>query len=364
MKLAVIFGTRPETIKVAPVIKELERTEGVEVLTITTAQHRDLIDSLLDLFEIKPTYDLNIFKKGQTLSDITTSALKGLEEILIKERPDVCLVQGDTTTVFAGALASFYQNIKLGHIEAGLRSGNIFSPYPEEANRKMVTQITSLHFAPTEEAQRNLLKEGVDRDSVFLTGNTVIDSLKYISEKDFEFTGPLAEIDFDKERVVLLTAHRRENWGKPMEEIFTAIQEVLDEKDDVRLVFPMHPNPKIREVARSIFKDRAILLEPLSYIELVNIQKRAGIVITDSGGIQEEAPFFGVPVLVIREETERPEGVEAGTAKLVGTKYENVKREFLRLLDDEAEYKRMSNAISPYGDGRASERIVKAIMGK
>ena len=363
MKVAVLFGTRPEAVKLAPVIKAL-RKDGFETVVITTAQHRDLLDPFIELFSIETDYDLDLFKAGQTLCDITSGALYGLCDIFNKEKPDVCLVQGDTTTVFAGALAAFYTGVKVGHIEAGLRSHNIYSPYPEEANRKMTGVISEYHFAPTEEAADNLLKENYSEDKIFVVGNTVIDALKEASSLDYAFEAPLSGVDFNRERVILLTAHRRENQGEPMERIFKAVRDILDKYEDTRLVFPMHLTPKVREAAKKYFKDqpRAILTEPLGYLSMVNLMKHMYFAITDSGGIQEEAPFFGKPVLVIREETERPEGIFAGTAKLVGTSYEGVFSSMDELLKEpDGAYKKMSAAISPYGDGKASERICKIL---
>ncbi len=364
MKVMTVFGTRPEGIKMAPIVKELEKREGVESIVCITAQHREMLDQVLDLFEIKPNYDLNIFKPGQTLTDITNKALKGLEDVIKKERPDVLLVQGDTTTVFAGALAGFYQRVKIGHVEAGLRSGNIYSPYPEEANRKMTGIITNYHFAPTRRNKDNLLKEGYTSDNIYITGNTVIDALKYTVKDDYEFQMDLLNnLDYDKSRMILLTAHRRENLGRPMENIFTAIKDIVNKYDDVEVIFPIHLNPKVREIANRILKHKRIhMVEPMDYEPFTNLMARVDLVVTDSGGLQEEAPTLGKPVLVVREETERPEGIESGTAKLVGTNYKNIYEELDNLLSNPDEYKNMANAVNPYGDGQAAKKIVDVLL--
>lgn len=365
MKIMIVFGTRPEGIKMAPIVKELERREGIESVVCITAQHREMLDQVLNLFEIKPDYDLNIFKKGQTLTEITARAIKGLEEVIIKEKPDILLVQGDTTTVFSGALAAFYQKVKVGHVEAGLRSGNMYSPYPEEANRKLTGVLTDFHFAPTERNKNNLLREGYSEENIFITGNTVIDALKYTIKEGYIFDIDLLNsLDYKNKRIILLTSHRRENIGRPMENIFNAIKDIIDKYKDVELVFPMHLNPKVREIAKSILSgnDRIHLIEPLDYEPMANIMAKVNLVVTDSGGIQEEAPTFGKPVLVVREETERPEGIEAGTAKLVGTDYNKIYDELDLLLSDKEEYNKMAKAVNPYGDGKASERIVDILI--
>ncbi|MDR7856956.1 non-hydrolyzing UDP-N-acetylglucosamine 2-epimerase [Tissierella sp.] len=365
MKIMTVFGTRPEGIKMAPIVKELEKREGIESVICITGQHREMLDQVLRIFNIEPDYDLNIFKPGQTLTEITTRALKGLEEVIIKERPDVLLVQGDTTTVFAGALAAFYQRVKIGHVEAGLRSGNLYSPYPEEANRKLTGIITAYHFAPTERNRQNLLKEDYPDDKIFITGNTVIDALKYVIKDDYIFELDLLNsLDYENKRVILMTAHRSENIGEPMEDIFTAIRDIIEKYEDVELVFPMHLNPKVREIAYSILSNnqRIHLIEPLDYESMENLMAKVNLIVTDSGGLQEEGPTFGKPVLVVREETERPEGIEAGTAKLVGTKYNDVFNELDLLLSNKDEYNKMANAVNPYGDGKASERIVDILL--
>ncbi len=366
MKVMTVFGTRPEAIKMAPIIKELERRKIEQVICVT-AQHRQMLDQVINLFEIKPDYDLNIFKEGQTLTDITINALKGLEEVVKKELPDILLIQGDTTTVFAGALAAFYQKIKIGHVEAGLRSYNLYSPYPEEANRKLTGVLTNFHFAPTLSNRDNLLREGYDEKSIFITGNTVIDALKYTVKDDYKFKDEvLSHIDFENKKVILLTSHRRENIGEKMEHIFSGIKRAVEEVKDAIVVFPVHLNPRVREIANRVFKenDDIYLVEPLEYEPFTNLMARSFIVVTDSGGLQEEAPALGKPVLVIRDETERPEGISAGTAKLVGTEEENVYKNLKELLTDEKLYSKMARAVNPYGDGKASERIVNILLDK
>ncbi len=365
IKVLTVFGTRPEGIKMAPIIKVMEKTEGIENIICITAQHREMLDQVLNIFDIEPDYDLNIFKPGQTLTEITTRALEGLEKVIIETKPDVLLVQGDTTTVFSGALAAFYQKVKIGHVEAGLRSGNLYSPYPEEANRRLTGVLTNFHFAPTENNRQNLLREGYSDDRIFITGNTVIDALNYVVKEDYEFKDSnLNNIDYKNKRVILLTSHRRENIGKPMEDIFSAVRDIVNKYSDVELIFPIHLNPKVRNIAHRVFdnQERVHIIEPLDYEPFTNLMARSYLVVTDSGGLQEEAPSLGKPVLVIREETERPEGIEAGTAKLVGTQYDNVYKELDILLSNEEEYHKMANAVNPYGDGKASERIVDIIL--
>lgn len=366
MKILVVFGTRPEAIKMAPIIKELER-QNAEFKVLVTAQHRQMLDGVLEIFDIKPDFDLNIFKKGQTLTDITVETLRGLEEVFKEYLPDVLLVQGDTTTVFAGALAAFYQKIKIGHVEAGLRSGNLYSPYPEEANRKLTGVMTSYHFAPTEGNRENLLREGFDDKDIYVVGNTVIDALHYAVRDDYKFEDDILNtLDYENKKIVLLTSHRRENIGEPMENIFSAVRDVVRENEDVEVVFPIHLNPKVREIAKRIFEGekRIHLIEPLEYLPFSNLMKRVSIIMTDSGGVQEEAPSLGKPVIVVREETERMEGVLANTAILAGTKYENIYRSFTRLLHDKEFYDQMAHAVNPYGDGTAAEKIVKILLSK
>ncbi|WP_019137927.1 non-hydrolyzing UDP-N-acetylglucosamine 2-epimerase [Peptoniphilus timonensis] len=363
MKVLFVFGTRPEGIKMAPIIKEVQKRDKFECYTCVTGQHREMLDQVLEIFDIKPDYDLNIFKKGQSLTDVTTKTLLGLEEILDELKPDILLVQGDTTTVFAAALAAFYKKIKIGHVEAGLRSGNLYSPYPEEANRKLTGVISNYHFAPTESNKKNLLEEGYDEKNIFITGNTVIDALKYSVKEDFVFDDEiLNNLDYNRD-VVLLTAHRRENWGKPMEDIFSAIRRVVMERENLEIVFPRHLNPIVREAAEKYFADldRVHLIEPLSYLPFSNLMARVKFVVTDSGGVQEEAPALGKPVLVLRNETERMEGVEANTAKLVGTNSQDVYESIVSLLDNKDLYDKMAKAVNPYGDGHAAEKIVDVL---
>ena len=365
MKVLFVFGTRPEGIKMAPIIKEIQKRKNLECYTCVTGQHREMLDQVLEIFDIEPDYDLNIFKKGQSLTDVTTKTLLGLEGILDELKPDILLVQGDTTTVFAAALAAFYKKIKIGHVEAGLRSGNLYSPYPEEANRKLTGVISNYHFAPTESNRQNLIREGYDEKNIFITGNTVIDALKYSVREDFVFDDEiLNDIDYNRD-VVLLTAHRRENWGKPMEDIFKAIRCVVLEKENLEIVFPRHLNPIVREAAEKYFADldRVHLIEPLSYLPFSNLMARVKFVVTDSGGVQEEAPALGKPVLVLRNETERMEGVEAKTAKLVGTKEQDVYESIVALLEDKDLYDEMARAVNPYGDGHAAEKIVDVLEG-
>ena len=363
MKVLFVFGTRPEGIKMAPIIKEIQKRNKFECYTCVTGQHREMLDQVLEIFDIEPDYDLNIFKKGQSLTDVTTKTLEGLENILDELKPDILLVQGDTTTVFAAALAAFYKKIKIGHVEAGLRSGNLYSPYPEEANRKLTGVISHYHFAPTESNRQNLIEEGYDEKNIFITGNTVIDALKYSVREDFVFDDEiLNDLDYNKD-VVLLTAHRRENWGKPMEDIFKAIRRVVLERENLEIVFPRHLNPIVRDAAEKYFADldRVHLIEPLSYLPFSNLMARVKFVVTDSGGVQEEAPALGKPVLVLRNETERMEGVEAKTAKLVGTKEQDVYESIVSLLDDKDLYDEMAKAVNPYGDGHAAEKIVDVL---
>lgn len=365
IKVMTVFGTRPEGIKMAPIIKVMENISEIDNTICITAQHREMLDQVLNLFHIEPDYDLNIFKPGQSLTEITMKALEGLEKVILEVKPDVLLVQGDTSTVFAGALAAFYQKVKIGHVEAGLRSGNLYSPYPEEANRKLTGILTDFHFAPTETNKDNLLREGYSIEKIFITGNTVIDALQYSVKEDYSFQIPLLDnIDYKDKRIILLTSHRRENLGKPMENIFSAINQIALEYEDIEVVFPIHLNPKVRQIANRIFNGnrRVHLIEPLDYEPFTNLMAKSHLVVTDSGGLQEEAPSLGKPVLVVREETERPEGIEAGTAKLVGTNYDNILKEIDILLSNQKEYEKMANAVNPYGDGRASERIVDIIL--
>ena len=363
IKVMTIFGTRPEAIKMAPLVKELEKRKEIESIVCVTAQHREMLDQVLDVFDIKPDYDLNIMKQGQTLADITTRALVGLEDVIKKERPNIVLVHGDTTTTFAGALAAYYNQIDIGHVEAGLRTWNKYSPFPEEMNRQMVDRVTDMFFAPTEVSKNNLLNEGIEENKIYVTGNTAIDAMKTTVKEDYNNE----VLDWVRDdRMILLTAHRRENLGNPMRNIFKGIKRIVDEYEDIKVVYPIHMNPKVREVAYEVFgdMDRIKLIEPLEVIDFHNFQNKSYIILTDSGGIQEEAPSLGKPVLVLRDTTERPEGIKAGTLKLVGTNEQVIYNETKKLLDDKEEYNKMSKASNPYGDGYASERIVDAIIDK
>ena len=363
-KVLVIFGTRPEAIKMAPLVKELEKRKEIESIVVVTAQHRQMLDSVLETFNIKPDYDLNIMKQGQTLGDITTRALTGLEEVIKKEKPDIVLVHGDTTTTFAGALAAFYNGTSIGHVEAGLRTYDKYSPYPEEMNRQMVDCMTDMYFAPTLMSKENLLKEGKDESKIYVTGNTAIDAMA--TTVDENYTHPELEWIKSNEKMILLTAHRRENLGEPMRNIFKAVKKITDEFNDVKVIYPIHLNPKVREIANEVFKgdDKVHLIEPLEVFDFHNFQNKSYIILTDSGGIQEEAPSLGKPVLVLRDTTERPEGIKAGTLKLVGTDEETIYNETKKLLTDKKEYEKMSKASNPYGDGHSSEKIVDAIIEK
>lgn len=366
IKVMTVFGTRPEAIKMAPVVLELARyPEYIEPVVTVTAQHREMLDQVLDLFSIKPDHDLNIMAQGQTLFDITCRSMQGLNEVFAAEKPDLVLVHGDTTTTFAGALTAYYHQIAVGHVEAGLRTGNKFSPFPEEMNRKLTGSLTDLHFAPTDGAQSNLLHEGVSPSSIFVTGNTVIDALLATVDEGYRFSDPLlSSINYKQRRVVLVTTHRRENIGEPMRQVYQALRDIVAQFDDVEVVFPVHRNPLVREVVSAELGDlpRVHLIDPLDYQPFANLMARAYLVLTDSGGIQEEAPSLGKPVLVLRDTTERPEAVEAGTVKLIGTDRDVVYGETRLLLTDRGEYDRMANACNPYGDGYASRRLVQAVL--
>ena len=363
-----VFGTRPEAIKMCPLVLELRKyPEYIQPIVAVTAQHREMIDQVLDLFGIVPDYDLNIMTSGQTLYDVTTRALMGLKPIMEEAKPDMVLVHGDTTTTFAGALAAFYAQIPVGHVEAGLRTGNKYSPYPEEMNRKLTGAMADMHFAPTATSKGNLLKENVNPASILITGNTVIDALQTTVHGDYHF----ADEDFNRvfatgHKLILMTTHRRENLGEPMRHVYRALKSVLETHENVEAIFPVHKNPKVREIVNQELGhlSRVHLIEPMDYEPFANLMAKVDIVLTDSGGIQEEAPALGKPVLVLRDTTERPEAVEAGTVKLVGTAYEDVLQETNRLLDDDEHYRSMAEAANPYGDGKACERIIKAILRK
>jgi len=360
-----VFGTRPEAIKMAPLVKELEKLQPeIECQVAVTAQHREMLDQVLHLFDIKPAYDLDIMQQGQTLFDITSRALTGLKQVLEKEKPDLVLVHGDTTTTFVAALAAFYLQIPVGHVEAGLRTRNKYSPFPEEINRTLTGVLADLHFAPTATAKQNLLAEGVAADSIFVTGNTVIDALLATVQPEYRFVDPmLNSLDYQRQRVLLVTTHRRENLGEPMREIYQALREVVLSYPDVQVVFPVHKNPAVRRVVEEELGglERVHLTEPMDYQPFANLIGRSYLVLSDSGGLQEEAPSLGKPVLVLRDTTERPEAVDAGTVLLVGTCREVVAAATRKLLDDRSYYEKMANAVNPYGDGQAARRIVQAI---
>ncbi len=364
MKVLSIFGTRPEAIKMATVVKELGRHSEIESVVCVTAQHRQMLDQVLSLFGIQPDYDLNLMQPNQSLAQLTAMALTELDAVLEKEKPDWVLIQGDTTTAMVGALAGFYRRIKVGHVEAGLRTWDKFQPFPEEINRKIADAVCDLHFAPTAESRENLLRESVNASSIIVTGNTVIDALLEVAAKDYDWnSGELAAIPKDK-RIILVTAHRRENFGQPLYEICQALKEIAARFSDVQIVYPVHLNPNVQQVVRAELGDIAniTLLEPLDYLPLVQLMKASFLVLTDSGGLQEEAPGLGKPVLVLREVTERPEGVAAGTVKLVGTNKDRIVAATMRLLTDAAEYDLMARAVNPYGDGKASQRIVESLL--
>ena len=366
IKLMTVFGTRPEAIKMCPLVLEMQKyPDFIESIVAVTAQHREMLDEVLQLFAIKPDYDLNIMTAGQTLYDVTGRALAGLKDVLAEAQPDMVLVHGDTTTTFVGALASFYAQIPVGHVEAGLRTGNKFSPYPEEMNRKLTGAIADIHFAPTSTSKNNLLKENIDPAAIVVTGNTVIDALQTTVKADYRFTDSgLQKALAGGKRLILVTTHRRENLGEPMRHVYQALRKVLENHPDVEAIFPVHKNPKVREIVDEELGKLAQvhLIEPLDYEPFANLMAKVDIVLTDSGGIQEEAPALGKPVLVLRDTTERPEAVDAGTVKLVGTAYDDVLRETSLLLDDSKYYQSMAEAANPYGDGRACERIIRKIL--
>ncbi len=363
MKIIVVFGTRPEAIKMCPLIKEIKRRKNVNCIVCVTGQHKEMLDQVLDVFKITPDYNFSIMKKNQTLYDITYLVMEGMKKVLKQEKPDVVLVHGDTTTTFAAALACFYEKIPVGHVEAGLRTYNIYSPFPEEFNRQAVDIVSSYYFAPTERSRQNLLKEGKDVSKIYVTGNTAIDALKTTVSRECNLEWKSWS---ENNRLLLLTAHRRENLGKPLENIFEAIKEIVEKYDDVKVIYPIHYNPQVREFANKILgeEERVKLIDPLNVVEFHNLINISYMILTDSGGIQEEAPSLGKPVLVLRDTTERPEGVEAGTLKLVGTNKDRIRREVEKLLNDEVEYKKMSDTANPYGDGNASKRIVDILLKK
>ncbi len=374
MKILSVFGTRPEAIKMAPIVRLLRQTAGIESRVCVTAQHRQMLDQVLELFQIKPEYDLDLMRDGQTMAEISAGIFTNLDPVLEDFKPDWVLAVGDTTTVVTTSLLAFYRRIRFGHVEAGLRTHNKWHPFPEEINRRLATVTADLHFAPTDWSQGNLLREGIDPKAIRVTGNSVIDALNFVSKQDepqdirdllnnLGIAATLSDSDNEIKKLILITAHRRENFGEPIENICRALKE-LAERADVEIVYPVHLNPNIQEPVHRILKDctHITLLPPLDYLPLVHLMKRATLILTDSGGIQEEAPAFGIPVLVMRETTERPEGVDASTLKLVGTEASRIVEEVTRLLDNPVEYARMAKASNPYGDGHAAERIVAALL--
>ena len=365
IKVLSVFGTRPEAIKMCPLVKKLEKHDRFESIVCVTGQHREMLDSVLEIFDVKPNYDLNIMTHGQTIVSISNKVLSGVESVIKECNPDIVLVHGDTTTTLNGALAAFYNKVPIGHVEAGLRSRDIYSPFPEEVNRKLTGDIATLHFAPTNTNKNNLIEEGIT-ENIFVTGNTVIDALISVVDEKHEFNESiLNDIDFENNKVVLLTSHRRENWGEPMKNVFMAVKKVVEENENVKVIFPMHKNEIIRNLAKDIFndvKDKIILIEPLGYLDFVNLISKCYLIMTDSGGIQEEAPSLGKPVILIRKETERIEAIEAGTVKLAGIEKENIFNICDSLIKDKVLYEEMSEATNPYGDGKSSERIMTEII--
>ena len=365
IKVLSVFGTRPEAIKMCPLVKVLEKDDRIESIVCATAQHREMLDTVLEIFDVKPQYDLNVMSHGQTIVDVSNKVLKGVDEVIKACNPDIVLVHGDTSTTLNGALAAFYNQKPIGHVEAGLRTGDIYSPFPEEANRKLTGAIATLHFSATESNKANLERENIYKN-IYITGNTVIDALLSVVDKNHKFDDKnLNNIDFENNKIVLLTAHRRENWGEPMKDIFAAVRELVTKNQDVNVIFPMHKNPLIRELANESFKgveDKIHLIEPLEYVDFANLMAKCYLIMTDSGGIQEEAPALGKPVIVLRTETERPEAVEAGTVKLAGIKKEDIFNIADELINDEEAYNKMAHAVNPYGDGKACPRIVEHIV--
>ena len=367
LKVLVVFGTRPEAIKMAPLVAALGNSPQICTRVAVTAQHREMLDQVLELFKIKPDYDLNIMSHGQTLADITGRVVSGMQDIINEDKPDVVFVHGDTTTAFAGALAAFYTKTPVGHVEAGLRTRDKYSPFPEEMNRRLTGAMADFHFAPTASARDNLLAEGVAEKDIFVTGNTVIDALLSTVKPDYKFTEPsLKNISFGKKKLILVTAHRRENWGQPMENIFAALRDVAEAFEDVEIIFPVHKNPMLQELAGRLLGrcDRIKLVQPLEYEPFINLMAHSCLILTDSGGLQEEAPALGKPVLVLRQVTERPEAVTAGTVKLVGADRQRIFEETAHLLGDREAYANMAKAANPYGDGQASRRIVEWVLNR
>lgn len=363
IKVMTVFGTRPEAIKMAPLVLELNKhVDQIEAVTTVTAQHREMLDQVLEVFKIKPDYDLNIMHQRQSLNDITVVVLNKLKGVIETEKPDIVLVHGDTTTTFAASLAAFYQQVAVGHVEAGLRTWNKYSPYPEEMNRQMTDDLADLYFAPTQQSKNNLLKENHAASKIFITGNTAIDALHETVQDDYHHD--ILELVDPQKKLILVTMHRRENQGEPMKRVFKAIRDVVETHPEIEVIYPVHLSPAVQKTAHEIFDhvDRVHLIDPLDVIDFHNLVARSFFIMSDSGGVQEEAPALGKPVLVLRDTTERPEGIEAGTLKLVGTNYQTVKNEMETLLDNQEEYDAMANAKNPYGDGHAAQRIVKAIQ--
>ncbi|MFQ3624093.1 UDP-N-acetylglucosamine 2-epimerase (non-hydrolyzing) [Lactobacillus johnsonii] len=361
IKVMTVFGTRPEAIKMAPLVLKLKKDDRFEEVTVVSAQHREMLDQVLDIFKIKPDYDFNIMHKNQTLEDITSKVMLDMAKVIKKEQADIVLVHGDTTTSFAAGLATFYEQTKLGHVEAGLRTWNKYSPFPEEMNRQMTDDLTDIYFAPTELSKQNLIKENHPADNIYVTGNTAIDALEQTVKEDYHHD-VLDEIN-PNSKIILVTMHRRENQGEPMRRVFKVMKQVVDSHKDVEIIYPVHLSPRVQKVAKEVLSDdpRIHLIKPLDVVDFHNLAKKSYFIMTDSGGVQEEAPSLGKPVLVLRDTTERPEGVAAGTLKLVGTEVDKVRIEMIRLLEDETAYTEMANAKNPYGDGKASERIMDAI---
>ena len=364
IKVLSVFGTRPEAIKMCPLVKEMEKHKEIESIVCVTAQHRQMLDQVLEIFQVKPEYDLNLMKDRQTLTTITTTVLTELEKVLKEVEPDLVLVHGDTTTSSTAALAAFYQQIPVGHVEAGLRTYDIYSPFPEEMNRKMISQIAEIFFAPTENNKNNLIKENI-KNNIYITGNTVIDAFQYTVKEDYQFKNTiLQKLDFSEHRFILMTAHRRENIGKPLKNICHAVKRIIKAHPDVEVIYPVHLNPVVRETVFGILGnvERVHLIDPLDVEDMHNAMSKSFLIMTDSGGLQEEGPSFGIPVIVLRKETERPEAVEAGTVVIGGTEGEPIYELASDLLANKARYEKMAHAINPYGDGHASERIVEAIV--
>lgn len=363
-KIMAVFGTRPEAIKMAPLLKSFQKSENYKLIITVTAQHREMLDQVMELFQLESDYDLDIMKDRQTLSGLSARIITRLDKILVEENPDLLMVHGDTSSTFIGALTSFYHQIEIAHVEAGLRTHNKYSPFPEEMNRQLTGVLADLNFAPTKKAKENLLLENTASEKIFVTGNTVIDALFSVVDREYKFENELLKnLDFENKKIILLTAHRRENLGEPMENIFRAVQQLTEKISDLEVIFPVHLNPVIRELSKKMLvgNEQIHLIEPLDYLPFANLMARADLVLTDSGGIQEEAPSLGKPVLVLRDTTERPEAVEAGTVLKVATDTEVIFKESLKLLTNEEEYKKRAAAVNPYGDGKAVERIIKAI---